>query len=186
MQLLLFFFYAQKKPPGIWRGKLCAKTGHYQVRMLPGGKAHRLQFSPRKTNSHGHKRNVEQEGSVMTEQQFSERLDQETVERICRAIQDADWQLRKAKRALRSRVRAAVAEHSERVIEAAAPRKPAGARVKADYAKLYAILQKQPLTYDIIKHETGLNDSGVAQVITTLSLDYPVWNPAKGIYEILR
>jgi hypothetical protein len=42
------------------------------------------------------------------------------------------------------------------------------------------------LTYDIIKQVTGLNDSGVAQVITTLSLDYPVWNPAKGIYELLR
>jgi DNA-binding transcriptional regulator GbsR (MarR family) len=122
----------------------------------------------------------------MTEQQFPERLDQETVERICRAIQDADRQMRKAKRTLRSRVQAAVKDHRERVTEAAAPRKAAGPRAKVDYGKLYAILQKQPLTYDIIKHETGLNDSGVAQVITTLSLDYPVWNPAKGIYEILR
>jgi hypothetical protein len=186
MQLLPFFFCAQKKPPGIRRGKLCAKTEHYQVRVLPGGKAHRLQFSSRETNSHGHKRNVEQEGGIVAERQYLERLDQETVDRIFRAIQDVDWQLRKAKRTLRSRVQAAVEDHRERAMEAAAPRKAAGPRAKVDYGKLYAILEKQPLTYDIIKRETGLNDSGVAQVITTLSIDYPVWNPAKGIYELLR
>jgi DNA-binding transcriptional regulator GbsR (MarR family) len=122
----------------------------------------------------------------VADQQFLERLDQETAERICRAIQDADYQLRKAKRTLRSRVQAAVADHRERVLEAAAPRKGAGPRAKVDYDKLYAILEKQPLTYDIIKHETGLNDSGVAQVITTLSINCPVWNPAKGVYELLR
>jgi hypothetical protein len=57
---------------------------------------------------------------------------------------------------------------------------------KVDYERLLEIMQRQPLTYDIIKRETGLNDSGVARVITTLSLKYPVWKPAKGIYELLR
>lgn len=122
----------------------------------------------------------------MTDREFFDDLDRETAERILRAYQEAERHLRKAKQTLRSLVRSAVAEHRERVIEAAAPRKPAGPKVKVDYEKLYEILQRQPLTYDIIKHETGLNDSGVAQVITTLSLEYPVWNPTKGIYELLR
>jgi hypothetical protein len=115
-----------------------------------------------------------------------ERLDEETTEHICRAIQEAERQMRKAKRALRFRVRAAVAEHRERALKAAMPSKAPRPTVKADYAKLHEILKRQPLTYDIIKAETGLNDSGVAQVITRLSLDFPVWNPAKGIYELLR
>ena len=114
-----------------------------------------------------------------------ERIDRETAERIFRAFQDADRQMRKARRTLRSRTMEAIAEHRERISGAERGRPRAfGGRV--DYARLYGILEKQPLTYDIIKDVTGLNDSGVAQVITTLSLEYPVWNPAKGIYELLR
>jgi hypothetical protein len=121
----------------------------------------------------------------MADQQLLDRLDQETTERICRAAQEAGYEMRRARRALRDRVRAAVAEHRKRVADAAAPRRRQP-REEVDYARLYEILERQPLTYDIIKQVTGLKDSGVAQVITTLSLDYPLWNPAKGIYERLR
>ncbi|MDR2784559.1 MAG: hypothetical protein LBB83_01460 [Treponema sp.] len=113
-----------------------------------------------------------------------ERLDQETTQRILRAVGDAENQIRRAKRALRSRVQEAVSDHRERIVQAAQGPEKTDKRV--DYQRLGAILERQPLTYDIIKRETGLNDGGVAQVITTLSLMYPVWDPAKGIYELLR
>jgi hypothetical protein len=57
---------------------------------------------------------------------------------------------------------------------------------EVDYEKLYAILRQQPLTYDIIKGVTGLKNNAVVEVITTLSLRYPLYSPGKGVYELLR
>jgi hypothetical protein len=54
------------------------------------------------------------------------------------------------------------------------------------YRHLYEIMKRQPITYDIIRRESGgLNNSKIAQIITTLSIRYPVYTPAKGIYELL-
>ena len=55
-----------------------------------------------------------------------------------------------------------------------------------DYEKIYAILRHQPITYEIIRHITGLKDNEIVRVITTLSLRYPLYSPGKGIYELLR
>jgi hypothetical protein len=110
----------------------------------------------------------------------------ETTERIMAAIAEAENHIRRAKRNLRERVQLAIADHRDRVILAAQPQKSTRIKTPVDYDKLIAIAQKQPLTYEIIKKETGLNDSGVAEVITTLSLRCALWDPAKGIYELLR
>jgi hypothetical protein len=115
-----------------------------------------------------------------------DRFDRETAERIIRICTGAERQIRRIRRGLHFMIQEAVAEHRERIagaLQAPVKEKP---REKVDYERLYAIMIRQPLTYDIIKAETGLNDSGVAQVITMLSLKYPVWDPAKGIYELLR
>jgi hypothetical protein len=127
-----------------------------------------------------------QEGRVMADRQFLDNLDQETVEWILRAFQDADFQIRRAKRVLRSRVLEAVKEHRDKAMEAARPQRPRGVKEKYDLEPIVALLKHQPITYDIIKELTGLNDRDVAQIITSLSLEYPLWNPARGIYELLR
>jgi hypothetical protein len=120
----------------------------------------------------------------MSKQTELDRLDQEAAERIRQAFFEARRQFRKTEQAFLRRALEAIASHREEILKAARGKPlPKG---KVDYQRLYEILQQQPLTYEIIKAETGLNDSGVAQVITTLSLEYPVWNPAKGIYELLR
>ena len=53
-----------------------------------------------------------------------------------------------------------------------------------DYDELYQRLKKGPITFNEISEITGLKRQSVAQVITTLSLKYPVWSPAKGVYKL--
>ena len=115
-----------------------------------------------------------------------DQMDREAVERILEAVSDVDHQIRRARRNLSSRVRAVIADHRERVIRSTKPQGPAKVKAPVDYDKLIAILQRQPLTYEIIKRETGLNDRDIAGVIYTLSLRCALFDPAKGIYELLR
>ena len=53
-----------------------------------------------------------------------------------------------------------------------------------DYEALYAILKNQPLTFKDIQKLTGLSRTGTSQCITTLTLNYPIWSPEKGVYKI--
>lgn len=58
-------------------------------------------------------------------------------------------------------------------------------RTSPDYEKLYARLQQGPMTFAEIEEMSGVQHSGVAQVITTLSLRYPVWSPRRGVYKLM-
>ena len=58
------------------------------------------------------------------------------------------------------------------------PRKP------VDYEKIYEALQWGPLTFNEIEIMTGVPHCAVAQVITTLSLKYPIWSPRRGVYKL--
>lgn len=57
-------------------------------------------------------------------------------------------------------------------------------RVEVDYDELYKLLLAGPLTFRQIEEITGVKHCGVAQVITTLSLRYPVWSPKRGVYKL--
>ena len=61
---------------------------------------------------------------------------------------------------------------------------PGNKRKKVDYEALYEILKQRPITFSELMQLTGLNKHGVSQVITTLTLKYPVWSPAKGVYKL--
>jgi hypothetical protein len=122
-------------------------------------------------------------GSTLSE---LERLDQETARRIYDAFSETDYEIRRAKRALRTRVQTAIAEHRDGILGATQPQKTSKIKGPVDYDRLKAILQMQPLTYEIIRRETGLSDGGIAEVIDMLSLECALWKPAKGIYELLR
>lgn len=41
-----------------------------------------------------------------------------------------------------------------------------------------------PVTFRDIEEATGVSHNGVAQVITTLSLKYPIWSPKRGVYKL--
>jgi hypothetical protein len=123
---------------------------------------------------------------MMKELPALDQLDRETAGRIYEALAKADYQIRRAKRDLRTQVYAAITDHRQKIVHTIKPEITGTRKPGVDYDKLFAILQKQPLTYDIIKNETGLNNSGVAEVITTLSVNYALWSPARGIYELLR
>ena len=53
-----------------------------------------------------------------------------------------------------------------------------------DYEAIYREFLKGPLTFAQIEQLSGVSHSGVAQVITTLSLRYPVWSPKRGVYKL--
>lgn len=53
-----------------------------------------------------------------------------------------------------------------------------------DYDQLYKLLLEGPLTFRQIEEITGVSHCGVAQVITTLTLKYPVWSPKRGVYKL--
>jgi hypothetical protein len=68
--------------------------------------------------------------------------------------------------------------------------RPKGGRKKhtrdaVDYEAIYHLMLTGPVTFGTIKKLTGMNSSGASQVITTLSLMYPVWSPARGIYKLI-
>jgi len=61
---------------------------------------------------------------------------------------------------------------------------PKKKRKKVDYKLLIAELKKGPLTFSQIQALAGVSRAGVAQVITTLSLHYPVYEVTWGIYKL--
>lgn len=61
---------------------------------------------------------------------------------------------------------------------------PKKKKKKVDYKLLIAELKKGPLTFSQIQALAGVSRAGVSQVITTLSLHYPVYEAARGIYKL--
>lgn len=57
-------------------------------------------------------------------------------------------------------------------------------RKKVDYEAIYNELCKGPLTFSQIEQMSGVKHNGVSQVITTLSLRYPVYEVSRGIYKL--
>lgn len=55
---------------------------------------------------------------------------------------------------------------------------------KVDYEKLVEEFRKGPLTYSQIMELSGVCKSGVSQVITTLSLHYPIYEASRGVYKM--
>lgn len=53
-----------------------------------------------------------------------------------------------------------------------------------DYERIYHRLLLGPITFKEIEEMTGIAHCGVAQVITTLSLRYPVYSPSRGVYKL--
>ena len=62
--------------------------------------------------------------------------------------------------------------------------KPKPARKIVDYNELYNRLKQGPISFAQIQEITGRSKAGASQVITTLTLKYPVWSPARGIYKL--
>lgn len=59
-------------------------------------------------------------------------------------------------------------------------------KIPVDYEALYERLKKGPISFQEIQDLTGVSHSGVAQVVTTLSLRYTLWSPQRGIYKLLE
>lgn len=58
-------------------------------------------------------------------------------------------------------------------------------RKHVNYELLYQKLKEKPLTFTEIKELTGIkNKSAMQQVITTLSIKYPIWQPKTGVYKL--
>lgn len=55
---------------------------------------------------------------------------------------------------------------------------------KVDYDLIVQKLKEGPLTFSQIKALAGVSHYGVAQVITTLSLHYPIYEAARGLYKL--
>lgn len=57
---------------------------------------------------------------------------------------------------------------------------------KIDYEFLFQKIKKEgPLSTAEIQRLTGTSRSGVQAVITILSIDYPIWQPSRGMYAAL-
>ena len=61
---------------------------------------------------------------------------------------------------------------------------PKKKKKKVDYKLIILELQKGPLTFSQIQSLAGVSRAGVSQVITTLSLHYPLYEAARGIYKL--
>ena len=61
-----------------------------------------------------------------------------------------------------------------------------GQRTEPDYEMLYERFKEGPVTFREIEKLTGVAHSGVAQVITTLSIRYPIWSPKRGTYKLIE
>lgn len=55
---------------------------------------------------------------------------------------------------------------------------------KIDYDLIIAELKHGPLSFSQIQQLAGVGHSGVAQVITTISLHYPLYEAAYGMYKL--
>lgn len=58
------------------------------------------------------------------------------------------------------------------------------AKVAVNYSLLYERLKKSPVTTAELSRITGRKGGALQQVITTLSLEYPVWCPRRGVYKL--
>jgi len=61
---------------------------------------------------------------------------------------------------------------------------PKKKKKKVDYKLIIKELEKGPLTFSQIQALAGVSRAGVSQVITTLSLHYPLYEAARGIYKL--
>ncbi len=61
---------------------------------------------------------------------------------------------------------------------------PRKKRKKIDYDLIIAELQKGPLSFSQIQALAGVSHAGVAQVITTISLHYPLYEKDRGLYKL--
>ena len=61
---------------------------------------------------------------------------------------------------------------------------PKKKKKKVDYKLIIRELEKGPLSFSQIQALAGVNRAGVSQVITTLSLHYPLYEWARGIYKL--
>lgn len=59
-------------------------------------------------------------------------------------------------------------------------------RVFINYEQIYERLKQGPMTFHEIEVMTGAKHNAVFQIITTLTLRYPVWSPARGIYKLME
>lgn len=55
---------------------------------------------------------------------------------------------------------------------------------KVDYERIYNEIRKGPLTFSQIQALAEVDHTKVSQVITTLSLRYPIYEWARGIYKL--
>ena len=62
--------------------------------------------------------------------------------------------------------------------------KPEKKKRKIDYDLIIAELQNGPLSFTQIQQLAGVSHAGVAQVITTLSLHYPLYEADRGLYKL--
>ena len=61
---------------------------------------------------------------------------------------------------------------------------PKKKKKKVDYKLIISELKKGPLTFSQIQALAGVSRAGVSQVITTLSLHYPLYEQARGLYKL--
>ena len=59
-------------------------------------------------------------------------------------------------------------------------------KLVVDYDYLYQKLLEGPLRSKDIEEITGVSHSGVFQIITTLSINYPIWSPSRGVYKLIE
>lgn len=57
-------------------------------------------------------------------------------------------------------------------------------RKAVDYEALYELFKKGPVHWHDIEVASGVSHSTVAQVITTLSLRYPIYELKRGVYKL--
>ena len=55
---------------------------------------------------------------------------------------------------------------------------------KIDYDLIIAELKNGPLSFTQIQQLAGVSHAGVAQVITTISLHYPLYELDRGLYKL--
>lgn len=54
-----------------------------------------------------------------------------------------------------------------------------------DYDALYDRLKQGPITFTEIMEFIGRNKADACQVITTMSLRFPIWSPQRGVYRLM-
>lgn len=61
---------------------------------------------------------------------------------------------------------------------------PKKKKKKVDYELIISEMKKGPLSFSQIQELSGVKRAGVSQVITTLSLHYPVYEMERGMYKL--